>query len=155
MEEPDALTPLDPDFIKLLRADGAIRSLALLAIAALIEAQMPIPTGLALIPALGIAVWAVLVGPARRYQRWSYAFGKDRLRVTRGLMFHHDTVVPLGRVQHIDVNQGPLMRRWGLAMLTVRTAGNHSASVSLPGLKLAQAEAMREAIREHIRLGQG
>jgi membrane protein YdbS with pleckstrin-like domain len=118
------------------------------------EAIAPLPLGLFLIPALVFGAWFVLVVPGRRYQRWGYSFGEDRLRVVRGFLFHADTIVPLGRIQHIDVRQGPLMRVWDLAELTVHTAGNHGASVSLPGLRLADAEAMREAIRAHIRQGQ-
>jgi membrane protein YdbS with pleckstrin-like domain len=154
MADIDNLAPLHPDFVKYLRADAAIFAAIVLGVAALVEALAPIPTGLALIPALAFSGWAVLVVPGRRYRRWGYAFGGDRLRVTRGVLFHHDTVVPLGRIQHIDVHQGPLMRNWGLARLTVHTAGNHGSSVSLPGLKLAEAEAMREAIRAHIKQGQ-
>lgn len=154
MDETEALTPLDPAFVKQLRAHGAVLALIQLAIAVVIEAVTPLPAGLFLIPSLALAAWLVLVVPARRYRRWGYAFGGDRLRVVHGFLFHHDTVVPLGRIQHIDVNQGPLMRSWGLAQLTVHTAGNHGASVSLPGLRLADAEAMREAIRAHIRQGQ-
>ena len=80
---------------------------------------------------------------------------EDRLRVERGYLFYSDTVVPLGPVQHIDVDQGPIMRRYDLATLTVHTAGNHGASVSLPGLRHDDAVAMREAIREYIKVAQG
>ena len=81
--------------------------------------------------------------------------GTDRLRVVRGYMYCRDTVVPLGRIQHIDVHQGPIMRRYGLATLTVHTAGNHNASVSLPGLRHEDAVEMRETIREYIKAAQG
>ena len=154
MDETDPLTPLDPAFKQLQRASGALLALVPLVAAAIFEMLTPLPPGLFLIPAIALAVWLVLVAPARRYQRWGYSFGHDRLRVVRGFLFHADTVVPLGRIQHIDVHQGPLMRNWGLAQLTVHTAGNHGSSVSLPGLRLADAEAMREAIRVHIRQGQ-
>lgn len=154
MDQTATLTPLDPAFKQLQRTGGVIIALILLAIATVIEAATPLIPGLFLIPALGLSAWLVFVVPARRYQRWGYLFGDERLRVVRGFLFHVDTVVPLGRIQHIDVRQGPLMRQWGLAELTVHTAGNHSASVSLPGLRLADAEAMREAIRAHIRQGQ-
>jgi hypothetical protein len=40
---------------------------------------------------------------------------------------------------------------YDLATLTVHTAGTHNASVRLPGLLNADAVAMREAIRAHIR----
>jgi uncharacterized protein len=155
MNETEDLTPLDPAFVKQLRVQGAVTALIPLAIAAVAEALTSLPAGLFLIPSLALAAWLVLAVPARRYRRWGYAFGNDRLRIVHGYLFHHDTVVPLGRIQHIDVHQGPLMRRWGLAQLTVHTAGNHGSSVSLPGLRLAEAETMREAIREHIRQSQG
>jgi uncharacterized protein len=155
MDQTEDLTPLDPAFVKLLRVHGAIIGLVQLAIAAVSEALTALPMGLLLIPSLALAAWLVLIVPARRYRRWGYAFGGDRLRVVHGFLFHHDTVVPLGRIQHIDVHQGPLMRGWGLARLTVHTAGNHGSSVSLPGLRLADAEAMREAIRQHIRQALG
>jgi membrane protein YdbS with pleckstrin-like domain len=71
--------------------------------------------------------------------------------VVRGLLFRSDTVVPFGRVQHIDVHQGPLDRFFGIATLTLHTAGNHNASVSLPGLGEPLAREMREEIRAHIR----
>ncbi len=155
MDEAEDLTPLDPAFVKQLRVNGAVIALIQLAIAVVIEVVTPLPAGLFPIPALALAAWLVLAVPTRRYRRWGYAFGGDRLRVVHGFLSHHDTVVPLGRIQHIDVHQGPLMRNWGLAQLTVHTAGTHGASVSLPGLKLADAEGMREAIRAHIRQGQG
>jgi membrane protein YdbS with pleckstrin-like domain len=154
MDESEDLTPLDPAFVKQLRVSGAVIALIQLAIATVIELALPLPAGLFLIPSLALAAWLVLIVPARRYRRWGFAFGGDRLRVVHGYLFHHDTVVPLGRIQHIDVHQGPLMRHWGLASLTVHTAGNHGASITLPGLKLGVAEAMREAIRAHIRQGQ-
>jgi uncharacterized protein len=151
VDETQDLTPLDPAFVKLLRVRGAVLALIQMVLAAVAEALTPLPTGLFPIPALAIAGWLIVVVPARRYRRWGYQFGEDRLRVVHGFLFHHDTVVPLGRIQHIDVHQGPLMRKWGLAQLTVHTAGTHGSSVSLPGLRLTEAEAMREAIRQHIR----
>lgn len=153
MDQTDALLPLEPAYLTVLRISGAILALVQLAVAGLIAWLVPVPDGAVLIPSLALAIWLALVAPRQRYRRWGYAFGDDRLRVVRGFLFHADTVVPLGRIQHIDLHQGPLMRRWGLAELTVHTAGNHGASVSLPGLTLATAETMREAIRRHIREG--
>ena len=89
--------------------------------------------------------------PARKYRHWGYDMGTDRLRVVRGYLFYRDTIVPFGRIQHIDVDQGPIDRRYGLAKLTVHTAGNHNSTVVLPGLAHTDALAMREAIRAAIR----
>ena len=75
----------------------------------------------------------------------------DRLRVVRGILFHSDTVVPFGRVQHIDVDQGPIERALGIATRTLHTAGNHNASVTLPGLREDLARDIREDIRARIK----
>jgi hypothetical protein len=77
--------------------------------------------------------------------------GTDQLRVVRGYMFYSDTIVPFGRIQHIDVDQGPIDRRYGLSKLTVHTAGHHNSTVTLPGLVHADALAMRTAMRAAIR----
>ena len=98
-----------------------------------------------------VATYALVRVPLRRYNARGYSLAEERLRVVRGVFFRADTVVPFGRVQHIDVGQGPLERAYGLATLTVHTAGTHNASVSLPGLRHADATAMREDIRAAIR----
>jgi hypothetical protein len=154
MDGDKGLTPVDPRYAKVLRIDSAIVSLVLLAAATAIEAIPEVPAGLFLLPTLALAVWLVAFAPSRRVARWGYDLGEDRLRIVSGFLFHSDTVVPLGRVQHIDLRQGPLMRRHELATLVVHTAGNHNAAVALPGLRQADALAMREAIRNHIRKAQ-
>ena len=72
--------------------------------------------------------------------------------MVRGLWWRRDITVPFGRVQHLDVTQGPLERLFGLGTLVLHTAGNHNSSVALPGLAHAQALTMRDAIRAHVAL---
>jgi membrane protein YdbS with pleckstrin-like domain len=49
-------------------------------------------------------------------------------------------------VQHIDVAQGPLERRYGLATLSIYTAGTEYARVDLPGLTYARAVDIRDRL---------
>lgn len=151
MNDDDALTPLDPAYKTVLRISGALMSVPLLIVAAIAEFAVPGWTGAFLGLVALIVLWLILRIPMRRYAARGYALGEERLRVVGGVMFHTDTVVPFGRVQHIDVDQGPLERAYRLATLTVHTAGTHNASVSLPGLAHADALAMRESIRAAIR----
>lgn len=150
VEETEDLTPLDPRYVRALQVMALGASVPLLVAALVLESTGLVPTGLIIIPIVLIAAALVLVLPKRRYRRWGYRLDADRLRIVRGYLFHADTVVPLGRVQHIDVHQGPVTLRLGLATLTVHTAGTHNASVALPGLRHEDALAMREAIRAHI-----
>lgn len=154
MDEPEDLTPLDPAYVRVLQIDAAIMGLIMLVCALIIEAFAPVPRGSFIGPVLLLALWLVFVVSPRKYRHWGYRLSPDRLQIARGYLFHSDTVVPLGRVQHLDVQQGPLMRKFGLSTLTVQTAGTANASVGLPGLKHEDALAMRETIRARIKAAQ-
>lgn len=150
-DDDEALTPLHPDHVKVLRVQACLATVPFLVGALVLEGAGVLPLGAIFVPIAALAGWFVLRAPLRRYSARGYVMGDDRLRVVRGLLFRSDSVVPFGRVQHIDLDQGPLERMYDLATLTVHTAGTHNASVRLPGLLNADAVAMRETIRAHIR----
>jgi membrane protein YdbS with pleckstrin-like domain len=75
----------------------------------------------------------------------------DELQVRHGVLVQVHTVVPLDRVQHIDIAQGPLERAFGVSRLIVHTAGTLHSQVTVPGLLRRTAEAMRDEIRVRIR----
>ncbi|QZH76256.1 MAG: PH domain-containing protein [Erythrobacter sp.] len=148
-EEP--LTPLDPGYTTILRIEGLLITLPFIVAAtvlALVEALPPWAPG---IPVLLLAIVLIGIVPIKKYQSRGYHMAVDRLRVVKGVLFHADTVVPFSRVQHLDVEQGPLERAFGIARLILHTAGTHNASVTLPGLAHADAIAMREDIRAHVK----
>jgi membrane protein YdbS with pleckstrin-like domain len=145
------LTALDPAYVTTTRIASALGLLPFVIGAGALEFAQVLPSGTFIVPVLLFYAFAAFVVPARKYRHWGYAMGSDRLRIVRGYMFYRDTVVPFGRIQHIDVDQGPIDRRYDLATLTVHTAGNHNSTVALPGLLHADALAMREAIRAAIR----
>jgi len=150
-----ALTRLHPHYAHALRIEALLAAIPALLAALVIEAALRdaalLPPGLIAGAALVVALVLVIRVPQRRWQARGYHLGADRLRVVRGVLWHSDTIVPFSRVQHIDVSQGPLERLFGIATLTLHTAGTHNASVALPGLAEETARAMREAIRAHIR----
>jgi uncharacterized protein len=151
MLDNENLTPLDPNQIKVMQISTGILAVFGIFGAVVLEIAAILPRGAVLIPVILLMAYLVWYVPKRRYARWGYDMSNDRLRVSRGYMFYSDTVVPLGRIQHIDVDQGPIQRWYDLATLSVYTAGSHDDTVSLPGLLHADAIAMREAIRAHIR----
>ena len=150
MRDPD-LTPLDPAFKTVIRIRMALAAIPFVIGAIALEVADILPTGLFLVPVLVLIIALVLTFPARRWAARGYDMGADRLRVVRGVLFRSDTVVPFGRVQHLDVEQGPLERAFGIARLVLHTAGTHNSSVTLPGLRWDDATAMRETIREHVK----
>ncbi|WP_379923201.1 PH domain-containing protein [Erythrobacter sp. R86502] len=154
-DEDDALTRLHPNYAHALRVRAILVAIPFLVSALVLETafrgEQLFPAGIIAVPVLLAAIALIIRVPTRRYGARGYQINTDRLRVVRGLLFRSDTVVPFSRVQHIDVQQGPLERFFGIATLTLHTAGNHNASVSLPGLGEELAREMREMIRAHIR----
>jgi hypothetical protein len=149
------MTPLDPRQLTLLRIRAGIAAAVLLALVLFADGTMlretPVPFGLASgAAALLFGAWAVLI-PKRRYRSWGYELAEDELHVGHGLWIRARTVVPFGRVQHIDVTQGPLERRFGLGTLVLHTAGARGSAVALPGLAHEGAGRMRDLIRAQIR----
>lgn len=145
------LTPLHPNYVKLLRLVAVLVALPAIVVALVLEVRGGLPRGVFLVPVALVGLWLIVRTPLRRYRARGYRMDADRLRVVRGMIFNSDTVVPFGRVQHIDVHQGPLERAYGLGTLVLHTAGNHNASVSLPGISHHDALAMREEIRAHLK----
>ena len=149
-----ALCPIDSRYRHVLRILMVIQWVPLVLGSAIIDALFIAPSlgsyGLLAGPIAFIGLLAVIFLPTRRYARWGYVLGKDMLRTAHGYVFRIDTIVPFVRVQHIDVEQGPIERLFGLARLVMHTSGTHNSMISLPGLTTSDASTMRDLIRNHI-----
>ena len=91
-----------------------------------------------------LALWHALRWPARAYQHTSYRVDDQGIEIRRGVYWRVVINVPRSRVQHIDVSQGPIERRYGLGTLVIYTAGTEHAKVQLEGLEHGRALQIRE-----------
>ena len=154
MEIGSPLLHVEPGYRNVLRARLAI-SWAVLTIPAFILGRVFLHEtiwGAALpiaVATIGVAV--VIAAPRRIYRRLLYRLDPRLLQVVRGWLFHTDTIVPLVRVQHLDVVRGPFDKLFGTASLVVHTAGTLNSIVTLPGLAPDRATEIRDVIREQIR----
>ncbi len=92
----------------------------------------------------------LLAGVAHYWRRYAEHFScrllADGLLVRRGVWWQEEIFVPRSRIQHTEVNQGPLARRHDLAQITVYTAGSHGAKIEVDGLALAHATQLRDQL---------
>ena len=149
-----AISPVEPAYRHVLRARLAVFWIPL-AIGALIADRLVLGRtpffGILSVLVPLVALVAIGVAPARIYRRLGYALHPQLLQVVRGWLLHTDTLVPLVRVQHIDVTRGPIEKAFGCATLVVHTAGTYNSIVTLPGLSPERAADIRDEIRRHIR----
>ena len=95
----------------------------------------------------GLAVSIAFRFPAARHRHLRYRVDPDGLRIQRGVFWRKTIWIPITRVQHTDVSQGPLQRKYDLATLTVHTAGTEGASIALSGLEHDVATRLSEHLR--------
>ena len=99
--------------------------------------------------ALAGLVPGILVG-LLRHRRIGWKLDEDGFATRRGGLWRSETLVPVSRVQHLDLERGPIERQLGLATLVVHTAGTRMAAVKLPLLALADAEALRAHLARQV-----
>lgn len=149
------MRPLEPAYFKVMRFHALVWLVALIPAFVLDrvfaeDVDFYPSFGLPLLMAL-LLIYPVLLAPGRRFRAWGYERAADELRVAHGIWTKTETIVPLARVQHIDIAQGAIEQRYGVCRLILHTAGTANNIVTLPGLTRATAEALRDDVRARIR----
>jgi membrane protein YdbS with pleckstrin-like domain len=115
---------------------------------------------LAVVPGLVAAGITLIAWWGWRYQhlehaRTSFVISTAGCEIRRGVVWRRILTVPLSRIQHSDVTQGPLQRAYGLATLTLYTAGTEHAKIDLHGLAFDTAMAIRQYLFERSEAKRG
>ncbi|WP_028596326.1 PH domain-containing protein [Paenibacillus assamensis] len=90
-------------------------------------------------------------GVRYRYERSSYRLTNDEIIIRWGGWWSSSScVIPLNRVQHVDIEQDVIQRKFGLSNLDIVTAGDVN---SLIGLRESDTELLQRKIIELAKLG--
>lgn len=89
------------------------------------------------------AILFVALIPEWKYQRFQYELFEEELEIQSGFIFIKNVLVPMVRVQHVELESGPLMRKYGLASLEVVTA---ATTHRISGLKQIEAQQLKRRI---------
>lgn len=85
----------------------------------------------------------VYVLPRLRYRRWRYEIFEQEIYIQHGILIRTRTLVPMIRVQHVDTEQGPILKKFRLATVSISTAaGKHI----IPALLEEDASHLRDRI---------
>ena len=123
---------------------GIIWTLLLGGIAAVLYFVLEMPWYAWIWPAVfaGFALLGVILGYLR-VRSIGYALREDDFLVRRGVLLRRTVAVPYGRMQLVDMKQGPMLRMLGLASVQLVTAAASTAA-EVPGLARADAERLRD-----------
>ncbi|OHX51385.1 hypothetical protein BB776_00625 [Planococcus salinarum] len=89
--------------------------------------------------------------PKIRWQRWRYEVREQEIELQYGLFIVTRTLVPMVRVQHVDTEQGPILRRYDLAEISISTA---ATTHTIPALITSEADELRGMISALARVAE-
>lgn len=143
---------LDPRVVNVWRLSGLVRLatfwLPVLGTAgAMLAWQVSLPLGVAIaaVGLMGVAA-LTLYWPSLTFRAFGWGIREHDLVVRQGVLFRHEVSIPLDRIQHVDLRQGPIERASGLFHVIVYTAAGMNADGSIPGLAEADAERLRDRL---------
>ncbi|WP_138431652.1 PH domain-containing protein [Fodinibius saliphilus] len=87
--------------------------------------------------------------PEIRWQHWYYQVDEHEIDLQSGIFVITRTLIPVKRVQHVDTRQGPILRSYGLADVTISTA---ATTHRIPALDEKTADQVRDRISKFARL---
>ena len=82
------------------------------------------------------------------WRRFTYRIGSEDIRVDHGILSRNSRSIPFERIQDVGLEQKPVARLLGLAAIKIETGGGKGEDAELSYLRLADAEALRDLIRD-------
>jgi uncharacterized protein len=146
---------LDPRVIQLWRISNSISLTIFFGMIVIASTVISLSAGLFGTYVLGLwgAIFLFFAGlvfwhPPRAYRAWGYRIDDKVFEARRGIFFRVIHLLPLSRLQHVDLHRGPIERAHGLASLVLYTAGTHAAALVVPGLDADEAVRLRDHLIE-------
>ncbi|APZ47512.1 hypothetical protein BW723_14990 [Polaribacter reichenbachii] len=84
------------------------------------------------------------------FTKRKYALREKDISYKQGLVIKKLTTVPFSRIQHVETDEKPFSRIFGLASLSVYTAGDSSDDLVIKGIKKETALQIKEFISTKI-----
>lgn len=89
----------------------------------------------------------LLILPVIEYRQWKYLITDEKVEIVHGIFFVTTSIVPIVRIQHITIGQGPIYRKLGLFNVTIALA---SGTFEIVGLQETRAREISETLRARL-----
>ncbi len=96
-------------------------------------------------------VFGIYFFPKIRWEHWRHEVREQEIEIQQGLFIVKRTLVPMVRVQHVDTSQGPILKHYHLASMSISTA---ATTHTIPALTEQEADQLRVHISELARVAE-
>ncbi|SEM58682.1 PH domain-containing protein [Paenibacillus sp. OV219] len=113
--------------------------------------EITVVVSLLMLALLFVFIWFQTVGAQRKYRIYSYTVTEDEILIRKGsILGRRSSLIPMNRIQHVDIEENLIMRHYGLVELVITTAGG---AHSIYGLANDRAEKIRNFIIQKAKIG--
>ena len=109
--------------------------------------NLPVPVRFGIYCGIGVCFLVALISPKVRYERYRYRITDEELDIKEGFLWVNRNIVPIERLHKIQVQRGPIDRIFGLAKVSVTTAGG---DVTIRFLEDAKADFIADSLKTKI-----
>lgn len=85
--------------------------------------------------------------PVIEYRQWGYIISEDRVDIRHGIFFIQRTIIPIVRIQHVTITQGPINRKLGVSTILINTA---SGVFKIEGLSDENAGLIADSLKSRL-----
>lgn len=94
------------------------------------------------------AIWG-FIHPFLLYKNWRYDADEEFLHLKSGAITETHQLVPMTKIQAVETEQGPILRKYGLRSVSVQTMGS---SHTIPALPQEIAIELRNQIAQYAKV---
>ena len=146
--------PLEKKYLKSIKITFLISAFLITAIGTIafylidkIQIPVIIYTSIGLFILLSIIGW---ISVKLNFKLSGYALREKDILFKHGWLIQKIRIVPLKRIQHVSIQSGPIDRNFGLASISIFTAGSNEADFTIKGITNQTALQLKEWISKQV-----
>jgi uncharacterized protein len=95
------------------------------------------------------AIWGTFIEPSLKQKYWRYDVDEEFIQLKSGIWNKKHQLIPMTKVQSVELVQGPLLRKFQLYSISVGTMGsNHK----IPAIPQEEARELRDQIAHYAKI---
>ncbi|MBM7583676.1 membrane protein YdbS with pleckstrin-like domain [Bacillus pakistanensis] len=89
------------------------------------------------------SIYGIVLYPYYLQKTWRYEVDERFIQLKHGALERENSIIPMTKVQYVNTNQGPILRKYNLCTITI---GTTASSHKIPAITREAAEVLRTKI---------
>jgi hypothetical protein len=99
---------------------------------------------------VSIIWWLITWTSILFYRTHAYALREKDVTIDEGIFFKSRQTTPYHRIQHVEISQGPIQKKFNHSTLKIFAAGGNGTSTEIRGIEKEEAEHVRQFLLDKV-----